>query len=77
MNNSAGCSRSEQRTDPLLLYLGVFERLLRTQGYALPQPYAEVTHERACSAFSGFASSTRRSVTCYLPIARIRGRWQS
>lgn len=34
MNNSAG----EQRTlrDPLVLYLAVFERLLRTQGYAPP-----------------------------------------
>ena len=38
MNNSAGCSRSGQRTpqDPLLLYLAAFERLLRTQGYAPP-----------------------------------------
>ena len=36
MNNSARCSRSDQRTlqDPLLLYLAAFERLLRTQGYA-------------------------------------------
>ena len=36
MNNSAGCSRSEQRTlqAPLLLYLAAFERLLHTQGYA-------------------------------------------
>ena len=38
MNNSAGCSRSEQRTPqgPLLLYLASFERLLRTQGSAPP-----------------------------------------
>jgi hypothetical protein len=38
MNNWAGCSRSQQRTlrDPLLLYLVVFERLLRTQRYAPP-----------------------------------------
>jgi integrase/recombinase XerD len=38
MNNSVGCSRSEQRTpqDPLLLYLAAFERLLRRQGYAPP-----------------------------------------
>jgi len=36
MNNSAGCSRSQQRAlrDSLLLYLAAFERLLRTQGYA-------------------------------------------
>ena len=38
MNNSAGCSGSEQRTrqGPLLRYLAAFERLLRTQGYAPP-----------------------------------------
>ena len=38
MNNSARCSRSEQRTPqgPLLPYLAAFERLLRTQGYAPP-----------------------------------------
>jgi len=38
MNNSAGSSRSEQRTlrDPLLLYLAAFDRLLHAQGYAPP-----------------------------------------